>query len=374
MDEVRNPSIDILRAAAVLLVFCRHIGFPIASQVGWVGVDLFFVLSGFLVSGLLFHEYQASQSIRAGRFLIRRGFKIYPQFYLFLAGSFAVKVFFGEPPPASSVTAEALFVQNYAEGLWGHTWSLGVEEHFYLILAVAIAWLGRRGGANPFAVLPKAAASLFGLILGARVLTWLLQPQTSDYAHIFPSHLRMDSLLAGVILSYFHSFHPDGLKALVHRFRAWIQPASIALLAPIAFLDQSHPFVYTLGFSLTAWAFVLLLAPLVIPRKDALYTSLPARAMARLGQASYAFYLWHGLVLFTADRLQPRLLARGIEIPLLVQWAATFGLTLGVAFFTTWLVEIPFLRLRDRWFPSVSRKARAFSPGEMPATPETVGA
>src|SRR5262249_5498273 len=149
---------------------------------------------------LLFHEYKQTHKIRPGRFLLRRGFKIYPQFYLFILASLGVKLFFREPAAPSAVLAEVGFVQNYAAGMWAHTWSLAVEEHFYLLLIAAIVWLTRRGGPDPFSALPKLACGLCGVILGMRVITWLLYPATSDYAHVFPSHLRMDSLLAGVIL------------------------------------------------------------------------------------------------------------------------------------------------------------------------------
>src|SRR5215831_18752084 len=84
----RNAQLDALRAIAVLLVLGRHLPFfPLWIRVGWTGVDLFFVLSGFLISGLLFREYKATGGIRIGRFLVRRGFKIYPAYYLFLTGS-----------------------------------------------------------------------------------------------------------------------------------------------------------------------------------------------------------------------------------------------------------------------------------------------
>ena len=248
--------------------------------------------------------------------------------------------------------AEATFVQNYAPGVWAHTWSLPVEEHFYILLVAGIVWLARRGGANPFNAVPKAAAVLCGAILGARVLTWLFDPQTSDYVHVFPSHLRMDSLLAGVVLSYYHVFQRDALLGWVQRFRAWLHPASIVLLSPIAFLEQSHPFVYTLGFSMTAWAFVLLLASLVCSTGPALRPGLPARAMAKVGQASYAFYLWHWLVLFVADRTLASLGAREIAVPAWSAFVISFSVTMAAAFLTTWLVDVPLLRLRDRCFPS----------------------
>ena len=80
----RVRQIDFLRAVAVILVLFRHhwVGIDVLQRIGWIGVDLFFVLSGFLVSGLLFSEYKRYGNIKAGQFLIRRGFKIYPLFYL----------------------------------------------------------------------------------------------------------------------------------------------------------------------------------------------------------------------------------------------------------------------------------------------------
>lgn len=90
---MRITSIDFLRGVAVLLVVFRHIYFePVLVTVGWIGVDLFFVLSGFLVSNLLFQEYKQTQTVKPIRFLIRRGFKIYPLFYLMIFLLFFIQV------------------------------------------------------------------------------------------------------------------------------------------------------------------------------------------------------------------------------------------------------------------------------------------
>jgi len=83
----RLSQIDFLRGIALILVLFRHhwVGIDALQHIGWIGVDLFFVLSGFLVSGLLFAEYKRFGSIKPLRFLVRRGFKIYPLFYLSMA-------------------------------------------------------------------------------------------------------------------------------------------------------------------------------------------------------------------------------------------------------------------------------------------------
>ncbi len=127
---MRIKSIDFLRGIAVLLVIFRHIYLePILVTIGWAGVDLFFVLSGFLVSNLLFQEYKQTQTVKPIRFLIRRGFKIYPLFYLMI-----FLLFFMETHRSpqfydiykARLLNEVLFIQNYHYDvtLIGHTWSL----------------------------------------------------------------------------------------------------------------------------------------------------------------------------------------------------------------------------------------------------------
>src|SRR5271170_6175319 len=117
---MRNKRLDVLRCVAVVTVLLHHSGvWPSFTRAGWAGVDLFFVLSGFLISGLLFSEYRKRGSISLRRFFIRRGLKIYPAFYVFLILTGAISYFvFGTHAPAAEYIAEALFVQNYWHGVW----------------------------------------------------------------------------------------------------------------------------------------------------------------------------------------------------------------------------------------------------------------
>ena len=162
----RLSQLDCLRAVAVLLVLGGHFQPPKPEDTGalvavltrtwmyggWTGVDLFFVLSGFLVSGLLFREYQERGAVRPGRFLIRRGFKIYPAFY-----TMAIPILLLAQAPARQVVSELFFVQNYLlPNFFGYTWTLAVEEHFYLLLA-AVVWCAVR-------YRPDAGALLIGAL------------------------------------------------------------------------------------------------------------------------------------------------------------------------------------------------------------------
>jgi peptidoglycan/LPS O-acetylase OafA/YrhL len=125
-------------------------------QIGWLGVDLFFVLSGFLIGGLLVTELQKHGRIDITRFLVRRGLKIYPAYFVFIAYLMLMPAAksFAQEGNAWATTVEEwvrywpnlLFLQNYVgSNPAGHTWSLAVEEHFYLTLPFALAALAAIG-------------------------------------------------------------------------------------------------------------------------------------------------------------------------------------------------------------------------------------
>ena len=127
------------------------------KQSGWVGVDLFFVLSGFLIGGLLFREYRKYGALSFPRFFVRRGLKIYPPFIALVVATIVVRICTAEPMRWRDVLGEFLFLQNYLGKMWIHTWSLAVEEHFYLLLPLVLFILIRRNprSRDPFARLPR---------------------------------------------------------------------------------------------------------------------------------------------------------------------------------------------------------------------------
>jgi len=343
--------LDFLRTIAFLLVFCSHVKyfFPLGyisplGKAGWIGVDLFFVLSGFLISGLLFPEIKAKGYLDWKRFLVRRGFKIYPPFYVYTASAILIEFFlFDHLITRRQLVCELLWVQNYGWRLFGHTWSLAVEEHFYLLLPaclLALLWL-RRESAEPLRQLPLLILLLAGVILAGRTYTayrgfWV-------YSH---THTRADSLAAGVALSWFWHFRHDSLKGFVSRFR-WPIVLSIPVLLSPAFLFHWEGFVISsFGFTMIYIGFTLLLALVLVLPVPGVVTRSVLIPVAGLGAYSYSLYLWHPIVLKAVGKLGSFEGGWFFLISLIV------NLFVGISMAR--LVEIPSLRLRDRLFPRES--------------------
>jgi peptidoglycan/LPS O-acetylase OafA/YrhL len=365
----RLQRLDVLRGVAVLLVLGRHIlyipeGLPVSvtllfniwREVGWVGVDLFFVLSGFLVSGLLFSEYKRTGELKIFRFLVRRGFKIYPSFYLFLAVTLITSSLYSLPSKfeVMRVVGETTFLQNYIGAFWHHTWSLSVEEHFYFLLCLAFVVMksGRKGDPNPFLSLPRAFLIVGTFLLVLRILVAFGNPPGTWRCTLGFSHFRIDSLFFGVVISYWYRFFPEWLSAQVNRYAPFLSAASVGVfLVPILFrLDQGY-FMYTAGFTLLYLGFGALLVRVLFVTVNR--SGMFARAVAPLtllGRYSYSIYLWHLLVYFIIDRspYAPETAERFYTATALY---LVGSLVVGIV--TARLVEFPALRVRDRFYPSM---------------------
>ena len=354
---MRDQRLDILRAVAVLVVMGRHVEyFPFWHQIGWMGVDLFFVLSGFLISGLLFNDYKVHRAIGLKNFYIRRGLKIYPPFYLLIAFTMTVilirRIPFGRRPPLSEIA----FLQNYFEGLWPHTWSLAVEEHFYILLPLLLCWMIRRasGAADPFRKLP----ALFGVVAPVILLLRCGTAPTTYYHYIFPTHLRIDALLAGVTLSYLFHFRNSVFQRL-SRWR-WLPLLSCLAIVPSLLYPQEVFFVHTLGFTLLYLGFAGILVWALrwnLDRKARL-PRLAIASLAAMGSYSYSIYLWHAVI---ADWGRKAMRALAAPHPrALAFYDATYfylyiAVSIAVGVLMAKLIEIPTLAWRDRYFPSRSK-------------------
>jgi peptidoglycan/LPS O-acetylase OafA/YrhL len=362
----RLLGLDILRVGAVLLVFGRHYprpthapGFwesfvPVMQRGSWIGVDLFFVLSGFLVSGLLFREYLEKGSVQIGRFLIRRAFKIYPAFWAMIGGVLIFRFLIGREIVIFDLIKELLFVQNYFPALCTHTWSLAVEEHFYIFLSCLVAFLLWKRRARPFDAIPFVFVTLAIGCLAFRAWQRTAVETFNSWKHLYPAHIRMDSLMFGVLLSYWWHFKAGVADlARLQRWSGAIIFVGLLGLIPAYFSQlQLDWWVPVFGFTLFYFSSGMLLLGMLSLKWP--QQSKPLRFVAWMGTHSYSVYLWHTFVfnglfvtLVRATGYDPHWLV-GIAYFLVVSW--------GLGILMAKLVEMPVLKVRDKFFPSLSAK------------------
>jgi peptidoglycan/LPS O-acetylase OafA/YrhL len=347
----RRLDLDVVRGVAILLAMGWHFnhadsGNPVVDVLqwpggtfGWAGVDLFFVLSGFLVGRLVLREHQRSGGFDGTRFSLRRGLKLWPVLYVFLV----VYAFIGSEPWQSYFWQNALHLQNIVGTSLTHLWSLAVEEHFYLALAVLFPLLARRR------VNPRV---LVGILLGVLVAALLCRCGgvllgESEVRLQWRTWFRMDALAAGVLLATVSVHWPAAFDRLLRRRWLW---AGFTVLGGwwLVAIGKDGALGETLGYTvsyLTAAAFLLTLYQASwVPR-----TRWLARGVAAMGRYSYGIYIWHVLA---AQLLTGWLPGMGYRTPTpaaqLVKYAA--AITLGIVM--TLIVERPMLRLRDRLLPA----------------------
>ena len=350
-------SLDGLRGLAVASVMAVHAGVP-GSNLGFLGVDLFFVLSGFLITSLLDREHRRAGRVDLGKFWGRRFLRLMPAYYLYVGGLTLAFAAFGwgwrEPhggwTPGGYIASLWFYYVNYAPqgGIWQHQWltlhlwSLAVEEQFYLIwpLLAAVA-------------LPRRRAEALAWLLVGGVLVRRGLPEAS-------LRTRLDTRGLGIILGCAVALSTGGgrhprLAALLDRrwFRLGLPSllaASLAGLSALAVRGRvDEAFVDRYAIPPLDVAFALLVASLWRGRSDGLARALSWRPLGWMGTVSYGIYLYHML----AHELTWRVLTPGLEawpryLKFPLRLALFTALTLAMAGASYTLVERPFLRLKER--------------------------
>jgi peptidoglycan/LPS O-acetylase OafA/YrhL len=350
-SESRIAGLDGLRALSIAFVLLHHLtgtrNFPLPDigrhllglfQMGSLGVRVFFVISGFLITSLLLAEVRKSGTIALRRFYFRRTLRIFPAYYLYIAvmvvaaGVGVVSLYQGDILHAVTYT-----VNYHQERAWhlGHAWSLAVEEQFYLLWPALFRRLGesrsRRALAGYICIAP-----LWRISLGA----------------LFPSHMNgigetffttADAIACGCLLAL-------GREQLTSNpiYRRWMDSQAYPLIIPaillFAALSSSAKFRWLIGSSAQNVLIALLIERVTRSEEGWLPRILNCPPVALLGLCSYSVYLWQ----------QPMLNRNAQDI-----WFTAFPvnliLCLTLAAASYYCVEKPFLQLRKRLEASLFR-------------------
>ncbi|CAN7238822.1 acyltransferase [Trinickia sp. LjRoot230] len=354
---VRNRTIelDFLRGIAIIAVMGYHFhtvdtGFSLIPIVqypfthfGREGVNLFFTLSGFLVGGLLLRQYADTGTVDVRRFIIRRIFKIWPAYYVLIV----FHLLAGRHAPSTFAVQNLTHLQNYLGTSISQTWSLAVEEHFYLLLpALLLLFAHWRLRAN--AILAWLGLLCF-VVLVARSIA--VASGGLDAA-FFQTQYRIDSLLAGVMLAVLYWMKPELYRRLAQKKSLLL--ATVGLLVVwLAFATPRVALDESIGYTIQSIGYVALIV-LMLEHSGTLAHAVLFRVIAWVGVYSYGIYLWHSLAFAPADILITRATALGL--PSLVIWAMAIAFQIAIAislgYVTTRLVEFPFLLLRNALFPA----------------------
>jgi peptidoglycan/LPS O-acetylase OafA/YrhL len=336
MPFKHRPELDGVRGIAILAVLASHAGVPGVSPVGGLaGVTLFFALSGYLITGLLLAELDAAGAVNLGRFYLRRALRLFPALAAVLvvvalgtvAGAWASLPGSSDMPVI--MPAVILYISNWvlvggqALGVLGHTWSLGIEEQFYLlwpaVLLIALRLTDRRR-------LALVAVGFAALITPYRVeVFW-----SGDLLHgLWGSDVHADALLIGCAVALMNArLGPAlgwlGVVGVVVSTLLWPSFEATAYMTPIATV---------------AAALAVAGAP------DALRWA----PLAYVGRISYGLYLWHYLFLWWG-----------------LPWLVVIVLSFVTAQISYVAIERPFVRLKDRLRVSARPAASAASAADMP--------
>lgn len=361
----RLAGLDTLRALAIILVLLYHYmvvvsnenTFGYVTQIGWMGVDLFFVLSGYLIGDQILQVLAQKGTLSLGQFYIRRLLRTLPNYY-----AVCLLYFIFSATLTGKNTADwwrfLTFSQNFTfrpGDIFTHSWSLCIEEQFYLCMPLIFMLVARTSRIALWGWLVLCLGMCLGPCMRALALLNHGEAQISsgDYYQFiyYSSFTRFDELLPGIAIALIKNIHPRALNFLLNRANYML---AIGLLAA-GWLMYAFPhwhyqegvgtnfLLTTLGYSALAVSFALLVFAALAPNSVLAKWSIPGATQLALW--SYAIYLIH------------KPLYKLLMVPLAqlnIDTKAPLGVViiLGASLLTGWLlyrgVETPFMRIRDR--------------------------
>lgn len=370
-DKHRLNGLDTLRAIAIIIVLIYHYKvvvsrenlFGFISSLGWAGVDLFFVLSGYLIGNQILSVLSKGQDFSLKLFYIRRFLRTLPNYYVVLAFYLLFPVALGGTATAP-LWSFLTFTQNLGLGpgeTFTHSWSLCIEEQFYLIFPVVALLIASSRRSIGIAWTALVGAMLLAMFL--RGFNWYSHGAENISARSFMEYIyyssftRFDELLPGVAIALLKNFHPTLYATLLRRGNLLLL-AGLASVGLMFYLFQNYEYirgygrtfeVVTFGYSGLAISFAILVLAALSPNCWLNRIRIPGATYLALW--SYAIYLIHK-PLFQV--LKAPLTDYGIDI----NGGFGVGIIMAVSIFSGWLlyliVETPFMKLRQRFYPSAT--------------------
>jgi peptidoglycan/LPS O-acetylase OafA/YrhL len=361
-DKHKLLGLDHLRALAITYVLLFHyqiFAHPDwvnkVGSFGWTGVDLFFVLSGFLIAGQLFGTVAKGNAISMREFFAKRFFRIIPP-YLLILGLYAVFPVLREreqmAPLWKYLTFTFNFGLNYRDtGTFTHSWSLCVEEQFYLVLPLTF-WLFVHFKAG------KQAAYLLAILFFAgfavRYFNWhyFVEPTSAsdNFGAFFNKYIyystinRLDGLLVGVSIAGAYTFYP-AFKATINKYANMVMLAGVLVLIAAYFVCTPQTAFSTAiwGYPLIALGYGLIVAAIVCPGNFLYHTK--SKVTSQIATLSYGIYLSHKLIIHATQALLER---AGVDENGNLMMICCFCACIVGALILRFTVEKASMMLRDR--------------------------
>lgn len=356
------PELDGLRGVAILAVMGFHSSVPFFTG-GHIGVDIFFVLSGFLITTLLIQEFDESGSINLRHFYMRRVLRLGPALIAFLMvfclASFALLSEAKAHRNYVEAVISLAYIQNFAMGYsiyeptyLGHTWSLSTEEQFYMVWPIILFMLLRVLKNRYYVSVISPAIALLSLLSSIYLSMDAVQVERLYYGF----DTRAGALMIGSTLGIASGLVTENAKIIFQKLLTVIAPLSVACLLPfLPFGDSRDPWMYYFGFFVVELLTAALVLDILLNPRSIIRRLLAMRWLVWIGSISYGLYLWHPVIYSTIAGLGFYNLSITVGTPLSVLVAAL----------SYYVLETPILKLKKRF----TRSAPINSPQPASAMP-----